>query len=115
VLRLGDPLCRALQGGELHRRDERDPKQRAKLIEISPLTRIGELKMPLMITTGGNDPRVPPSEADQVVKAVRANGGTVWHLLAADEGHGYAKKDNRDYAFWTSLMFWQANLLGDAK
>lgn len=93
--------------------DERDPGQRAKLAEISPLTRIAQLKLPLMITTGGNDPRVPASEAEQVVKAVRANGGTVWHLLAADEGHGYAKKDNRDYAFWTSLMFWKRNLLGE--
>ena len=92
--------------------DERDPKQRAKLIEISPLTRIKELRMPLMITTGGNDPRVPASEAEQVVTAVRGNGGQVWHLLAADEGHGYAKKANRDYAFWTELMFWDRNLLG---
>jgi dipeptidyl aminopeptidase/acylaminoacyl peptidase len=92
--------------------DERDPKQRAKLLQISPLTRINDLKMPLMITTGGNDPRVPASEAEQVVKAVRANGGQVWHLLAADEGHGFAKKANRDYAFWTELMFWDRHLLG---
>jgi dipeptidyl aminopeptidase/acylaminoacyl peptidase len=92
--------------------DERDPVQRAKLLAISPLTRIRELRLPLMIVTGGNDPRVPASEADQVVKAVRANGGSVWHLLAQDEGHGFAKKANQDYQFWTSLMFWQANLLG---
>jgi dipeptidyl aminopeptidase/acylaminoacyl peptidase len=92
--------------------DERDPAQRAKLLAISPLTRIRELRMPLMIVTGGNDPRVPASEAEQVVKAVRANGGNVWHLLAQDEGHGFAKKANQDYQFWTSLMFWQQNLLG---
>jgi dipeptidyl aminopeptidase/acylaminoacyl peptidase len=92
--------------------DERDPAQRAKLLAISPLTRIRELRMPLMIVTGGNDPRVPASEAEQVVKAVRANGGNVWHLLAQDEGHGFSKKANQDYQFWTSLMFWQNNLLG---
>jgi dipeptidyl aminopeptidase/acylaminoacyl peptidase len=92
--------------------DERDPAQRAKLLAISPLTRIRELRMPLMIVTGGNDPRVPASEAEQVVRAVRANGGNVWHLLAQDEGHGFAKKANQDYQFWTSLMFWQQNLLG---
>ncbi len=93
--------------------DERDPKQRAKLLEISPMTRSAELKIPLMVVTGGNDPRVPASEADQMVKAVRGNGQTAWHLLAANEGHGFAKKENADYQFWTSLMFWQENLLRD--
>jgi dipeptidyl aminopeptidase/acylaminoacyl peptidase len=94
--------------------DERDPAQRAALIAISPLTRVDELRIPLMVTTGGNDPRVPASEADQIVRAVRAKGGTAWHLLGQDEGHGFAKKANQDYAFWTSLMFWQQNLLGEA-
>ncbi|HEY0414735.1 MAG TPA: prolyl oligopeptidase family serine peptidase [Allosphingosinicella sp.] len=92
--------------------DERDPAQRARLLEISPLTHAKELRIPLMVQTGGNDPRVPPSEANQIVKAVRANGGTAWHLLAQDEGHGFAKKANQDYAFWASLLFWQRNLFG---
>ncbi len=91
--------------------DERDPKQRAKLLEISPMTRSSELRIPLMVVTGGNDPRVPASEADQMVKAVRANGRQAWHLLADNEGHGFAKKENQDYQFWTSLMFWQSTLL----
>ena len=95
--------------------DERVPEQRAKLLEISPLTNIARIKVPLMVVTGGNDPRVPPSEAAQVVAAVRGNGGTVWHMLAADEGHGYRKKANTDYNFWGVLAFWQAYLLGDAK
>jgi protease II len=93
--------------------DERDPKQRVKLIEISPMTRVSELKIPLMIVTGGNDPRVPASEADQIVKAMRAKGSTVWHLLGQNEGHGFAKKENQDYEFWTGLMFWQKTLLGE--
>jgi dipeptidyl aminopeptidase/acylaminoacyl peptidase len=93
--------------------DERDPAQRAGLIAISPLTRVNELRIPLMVTTGGNDPRVPPSEAEQIVRAVRGKGGTAWHLLGQDEGHGFAKKANQDYAFWTSLMFWRQNLLGE--
>lgn len=92
--------------------DERDPKQKAKLLEISPMTRVNELKIPLMVVTGANDPRVPASEADQMVKAVRANGGTAWHILAADEGHGFAKKENRDYQNYATLYFWQQNLLG---
>jgi dipeptidyl aminopeptidase/acylaminoacyl peptidase len=91
--------------------DERDPKQRAKLMEISPLTSVDKLTIPLMVVTGGNDPRVPASEADQIVKAVRAKGGTAWSLLGQDEGHGFAKKANQDYQFWTSLLFWNETLL----
>lgn len=90
--------------------DERDPKQRAKLTEISPLTSVAKLNLPLFVVTGGNDPRVPASEADQIVKAVREKGGTAWHLLAADEGHGFAKKANQDYQFWASLIFWEQTL-----
>ncbi|WP_033073806.1 S9 family peptidase [Sphingopyxis sp. MWB1] len=91
--------------------DERVPEQRAKLMEISPLTRAGEIRKPLFVVTGANDPRVPASEADQIVDKVRANGGTAWHLIGTNEGHGFAKKENADYAFWTSLLFWKDHLL----
>jgi dipeptidyl aminopeptidase/acylaminoacyl peptidase len=95
--------------------DERDPAQRAKLLEISPLTRVAEMRVPLMVVTGANDPRVPASEADQIVAAVRGQGREAWHLLGRDEGHGFAKKVNQDYQFWTSLMFWERTLLGTAR
>ena len=95
--------------------DERDPAQRAALLAISPMTRVSELRIPLMVVTGGNDPRVPASEADQMVRAVRAAGRPAWHLLGQNEGHGFAKKENQDYQFWVSLMFWQANLLGETR
>lgn len=91
--------------------DERDPAQRAKLEEISPLIRASEIKIPLMVVTGANDPRVPASEADQVIAAVRSNGRPAWHLLAENEGHGFRKKANADYQFWASLIFWQKYLL----
>jgi dipeptidyl aminopeptidase/acylaminoacyl peptidase len=91
--------------------DERDPAQRARLIEISPLTRARELAIPTMVVTGANDPRVPASEADQMVQAVRANGAEAWHLIGRNEGHGFDKKENQDYQFWTGLMFWQRTLL----
>ncbi len=91
--------------------DERDPKQRAKLLEISPLTSVDKLAIPLMAVTGGNDPRVPKSEADQMVAAVRAKGRTAWHLVGLNEGHGFAKKENQDYQFWSEVQFWKANLL----
>ena len=93
--------------------DERDPVQRAKLTEISPLTRVAEIEKPMFVITGANDPRVPKSEADQMVAAIRANGGEAWHLVAADEGHGFAKKANSDYAFLSQLVFWKKHLLGE--
>lgn len=91
--------------------DERDPKMRAHLEKISPLNNVSNIKIPLMVVTGANDPRVPASEADQIVAAVRKNGGEAWHLLAKDEGHGFKKKTNLDIQFWSSLMFWQKHLL----
>ena len=91
--------------------DERDLRQRQKLLEISPLSRVQEIRLPMLVVTGANDPRVPASEADQIVAAIRASGGSAWHLLGQDEGHGFAKKANQDYQFWTSLMFWERTLL----
>ncbi len=91
--------------------DERDPKMAAFLQRISPLTNVSKIKIPLMVVTGANDPRVPASEADQIVKAVRDQGGAAWHLLGKDEGHGFKKKANIDYQFWASLLFWQEHLL----
>ncbi len=93
--------------------DERIPAQRAKLTEISPLTRVSEIAKPMFVITGANDPRVPKSEADQMVAAIRAKGGEAWHLVAADEGHGFAKKANQDYAFLAQLVFWKKHLLGE--
>jgi dipeptidyl aminopeptidase/acylaminoacyl peptidase len=93
--------------------DERDAAQRAQLQAISPLTSVNKIAIPLLVATGGNDPRVPASEADQIISAVRANGGTAWHLLADNEGHGFHKKENEDYYFWTSLQFWKQTLLAD--
>jgi dipeptidyl aminopeptidase/acylaminoacyl peptidase len=108
-----------LEGTQSYRRDlrrveygdERDPAQRAKLQEISPLRRISEIKAPLFVVQGANDPRVPKAEADQIVKAIRARGGTAWYLLGENEGHGFAKKENQDYLFWNTLMFWDQTLL----
>lgn len=91
--------------------DERDPKQRAKLMAISPLTSVDKLSIPLLVVTGANDPRVPKSEADQMVAAVRAKGRPAWHLVGLNEGHGFGKKENQDYQFWTELQFWQQHLL----
>jgi len=81
------------------------------LLEISPIRRASEIHDPLFVVTGFNDPRVPRSEAEQMVKAVRANGTEVWHMIAANEGHGYQKKENVDYQFWSTVQFWKKTLL----
>jgi dipeptidyl aminopeptidase/acylaminoacyl peptidase len=91
--------------------DERNAEDRSKLMQISPLSSVDELDIPLMVVTGGNDPRVPPSEAAPMIEAVRSKGGLAWHLLGEDEGHGFAKKVNQDYQFWATLMFWRETLL----
>ena len=85
--------------------DERDPAMRAHLESISPLNRADRIRKPLLVIQGANDPRVPRSEAEQIVRTVRGHGTSVWYLLAMDEGHGFAKKSNADFAFYTRVMF----------
>jgi dipeptidyl aminopeptidase/acylaminoacyl peptidase len=85
--------------------DERDPDMRAFLRRISPLTNAERISRPLLVVQGRNDPRVPASEADQIVNRVRAKGGEVWYLQAADEGHGFRKKPNREAYFRTFAQF----------
>ncbi len=91
--------------------DERDPVMREFLNRISPLTNAREIKKPLFVVQGKNDPRVPVSEAEQIVKAVRKNKVEVWYLLAEDEGHGFSKKPNRDYYNQAKILFLQKFLL----
>ena len=85
--------------------DERDLDMRSFLRRISPLTNADRITRPLLVVHGKNDPRVPLSEAEQIVNKVRAKGGEVWYLLAADEGHGYRKKANRDAYYETFAQF----------
>ena len=92
--------------------DERDPKMRAFLESIAPINHVKEITKPMMVVAGANDPRVPKSEADQMVKALEANGTPVWYLAAKDEGHGLAKKKNADFQFYTTVLFMQKYLLG---
>ena len=85
--------------------DERDPKMRAYLNRISPLTNASEIRRPLLIVAGLNDPRVPPAEGTQIMGRIRATGGEVWYLAAKDEGHGFRKKANRDAYYAAAAMF----------
>lgn len=65
------------------------------LRRISPIARIDRIKTPLMVIHGKNDPRVPYTEAEQIVEALRKRGATVEYKLFDDEGHGISKLKNR--------------------
>ena len=78
--RVGDP--RTEEGRQL-------PKER------SPLTHVDRIKRPLLIAQGANDPRVKQAEADQIVTAMKAKKLPVTYLLYPDEGHGFARPQNR--------------------
>jgi len=73
-----------------------------------------QVKKPLLVVHGRNDPRVPYSEAQAMVKAVREQGTPVWFLTAEDEGHSFSKADNREYLHQLTLEFVQRLLTGEA-
>ena len=91
--------------------DERDPAMRAHLEKISPLTNAAKIRKPLFVIQGKNDPRVPYTEAEQIVATVRQGGTPVWYLRAENEGHGFQKKDNQDYQFYATVLFLQQTVL----
>jgi dipeptidyl aminopeptidase/acylaminoacyl peptidase len=72
-----------------------DPAQRQRLIEQSPLFSVDRIRAPLLVVHGANDPRVVQNESDQIVVALRDRGVHVDYLVAPDEGHGFARLENR--------------------
>ena len=116
-------LVTFLQNTQAYRRDlrraeygdERDPAVRAVQERISPLLSVQKIEAELFVQQGYNDPRVPRTEAEQIVKAVRGRGKDVWYLLGMNEGHGFQKKENRDYATAAVALFFQQKLLDPMK
>jgi dipeptidyl aminopeptidase/acylaminoacyl peptidase len=92
--------------------DERDSTTRAFMERTAPLNNASKITKPLFVVAGANDPRVPRSESEQIVTAVRKSGTPVWYLVGKDEGHGFAKKRNLDYQFYATTMFVRQYLLG---
>ncbi len=92
--------------------DERVPEVRKVQERISPLNSVDKIQAALFVQQGKNDPRVPQSEAEQIVKAVRGKGRDVWYALAVDEGHGFAKKANRDFMTLAAVLFLEKHLSG---
>lgn len=92
--------------------DERDPKIRAGLEKIAPRNLTSTLRMPLFIAAGMRDPRVPASEAEKFISAVRARGNkNVWSLFASDDGHGLTN-ENDEYRSLLAAEFFKRFVAG---
>ncbi len=91
--------------------DERDPAMRAHLEKISPLNNAAQIDVPMLVVQGQNDPRVPFTESEQIVSALRDRGQPVWYMNALNEGHGYRKKENVDVYQQAVVLFLREHLL----
>jgi dipeptidyl aminopeptidase/acylaminoacyl peptidase len=91
--------------------DPRTEEGRKLLAERSPLTHAGQIKKPLLIAQGANDPRVKQAESDQIVKAMKEKNIPVTYVLYPDEGHGFARPENRT-AFYAIAEGFLAQCLG---
>src|SRR3954471_17153607 len=75
--------------------DHRTEEGKKFLFDHSALSRVDAIKKPLLIGQGANDPRVKQAESDQIVKVMQANSLPVTYVLYPDEGHGFARPENR--------------------
>ena len=91
--------------------DERIPEMHDHLQKISPSNNVDKINVPMFVVQGQNDPRVPVTEADQIVAALREKGKQVWYMNALNEGHGYRKKENRDVYTQAVVMFFEEHLV----
>ncbi|MBI1390421.1 MAG: prolyl oligopeptidase family serine peptidase [bacterium] len=85
--------------------------ERELLEERSPLTRADQIHIPMLIAQGANDPRVKQAESEQIVNALRDKGKKVEYLLFEDEGHGFARPENR-LKFYAAAEKFLAEILG---
>jgi len=91
--------------------DERDAETRAFMERTAPLNNAGQIRKPLFVIAGKNGPRVPITEAEQMVAAARKNGTPVWYLVAKNEGHGFRRKSNADFQASATALFVEEYLL----
>jgi dipeptidyl aminopeptidase/acylaminoacyl peptidase len=85
---------------------------KAALLKVSPLTFVAKIKRPLLIGQGKNDPRVKQAESDQIVNAMKEKKIPVTYVLFPDEGHGFARPENRLAFFAVTEAFLAENLGG---
>ena len=86
-------------------------RDREKLVERSPITHIENVRCPMLILQGENDPRVPQEESDQVVERLRALGRRVEYVVYPGEGHGFTKRANAEDAYSRIVKFLTRELL----
>ncbi len=84
---------------------------REKLVVRSPITHMDDVRCPLLVIQGANDPRVPKAESDQVVERLRARGQRVEYVVFPDEGHGFTKRENAEAAYAKIVDFLTTELL----
>jgi dipeptidyl aminopeptidase/acylaminoacyl peptidase len=87
------------------------PEDREFLLARSPITRVGSIQRPLLIAQGANDPRVTQKESDQIAREMEAKKIPVTYLLHADEGHGFARPENRT-SFYAVMEAFLSKCLG---
>jgi dipeptidyl aminopeptidase/acylaminoacyl peptidase len=96
---------------QFHRRVGDPDKDRDFLWSRSPLSRVSQIRIPLLIAQGANDPRVKQAESEQIVAALKQAGIEYDYMLFSDEGHGLAKPENR-LKFFTAVDKFLARYLG---
>lgn len=110
----------ALQGAEpsLHASDLEeygdvaDPKVREFFAKLSPINNVAKIKTPVLVETGANDPRDPPSESDRLVEAIRKSGGIVSYIRFPNEGHAIKILANRIYYYRRVAAFLEEQFAG---
>ncbi len=95
--------------------DPRTEEGRKFLDSRSPLTYVDRISKPLLIGQGANDPRVKQTESDQIVRAMQEKGIPVTYVLYSDEGHGFARPENRLSFFAVAELFLVQHLGGRAE
>ena len=90
--------------------DPEIPEEKKIMKEVSPVFHIDEIKNPLFVVQGANDPRVNIDESDQIVEKLRAKGLDTPYMVKYDEGHGFAKEENRMDLYRSMMGFLAANL-----
>jgi len=89
-----------------------DPvKNKALYEDRSPVNFVDQVKAPLLLLAGGNDPRCPKSEAQQVVDAIKKRGGTIDYKVYENEGHGFARVENQIDAYQRVANFLLAHVV----
>ena len=89
-----------------------DPvKDQELLRQMSPVFQAADIKAPLLVAQGVNDPGVKKAESDQIVQALRQRGVSVEYLVKDNEGHGFHNEENR-FDFYRRMESFLARHLG---